>query len=147
MSIFSLNWSCDHRDNERPLKNHIGRGQKSTQHTDTATTRPTRPRGPSWWKSRIRETLNLLINAYTITMKRKELKGGIYLFLIIFNYFFCVKIFFWRGSTNNFLGHFFWAWNWSCDFRANERPRKKCTRWHRTTDWHSDSMTDFRKQL
>ena len=25
------------------------------------------------------------------------------------------------------------AWNWSCDLRANERPKKNCTRWCRHT--------------
>ena len=33
-------------------KNHMGRGQ---QQMDIATTRPTRPRGPSWWKANNRQ--------------------------------------------------------------------------------------------
>ena len=47
-------WSCDLRANERPKKNRMGRGQTHKQHTNKqtgfATTRPTRPRVPSWWK-------------------------------------------------------------------------------------------------
>ena len=36
--------------------------------------------------------------------------------------------------------------NWSCDLRANERPKKRIGNWHQTdkpqTDGHVDSMTD-----
>ena len=46
-------WSCDLRANERPQKNLHGNGtlnRHTHTHTDSVTTRPTRPRGPSWWK-------------------------------------------------------------------------------------------------
>jgi hypothetical protein len=46
-------WLCDLRANERPWKKSHGKGtsRQRRQQTDIATTRPTRPRGPSWWKS------------------------------------------------------------------------------------------------
>ena len=41
----------------RGLKKYcMGRGQTRKQQTDFATTRPTRPRGPSWWKLRWKNT-------------------------------------------------------------------------------------------
>ena len=46
-------WSCDLRANERPKKKLHGKGTNRQTHkqTDMSTLWPTRPRGPSWWKS------------------------------------------------------------------------------------------------
>ena len=61
------NWSCDHRANERPQTDHVTTGPQKKLHgkrtsrntqTDFLTTRPTRPRGPSWWK------LSLLLSCF-----------------------------------------------------------------------------------
>ena len=58
----ALKWSCDHRANKRPNKKLNGKGTNKSisprqqQHTDIATTRPTRPRGPSWWKTYLTST-------------------------------------------------------------------------------------------
>ena len=75
------NWLCDHRVNERPRKKSHGKGknrQTDTQtdrHTDSVTTRPTRPRGSSWWK--INLTTPKLKTTYTI-----HLLNGLYWILI-----------------------------------------------------------------
>ena len=46
-----------------------------------------------------------------------------------------------HGEKNNkterkqFGGEALWeAWNWLCDLRTNERPRKRCPSWHRHTN-------------
>ena len=44
-------------------KNRMGRGQHATQSWTRWLTDQLGPEGPSWWKSRIRETLNLSIDA------------------------------------------------------------------------------------
>ena len=44
---------------------------------------------------------------------------------------------FWEGGR----GGQWEAWNWSCDLRANGRPKKNCTRWHRTTDKQTEMAT------
>ena len=33
------------------------------------------------------------------------------------------------------------TWIWSCDLRANERPKKNCTRWHILTNKQTDKRT------
>ena len=45
-----MNWSCDLRANERLEKNCTQWHRQTDRQTDMATIRPTRPRGPSWWK-------------------------------------------------------------------------------------------------
>ena len=32
--------------------------------------------------------------------------------------------------------------NWSCGLKANERPRKNCTQWRKTTNTYTDRQTD-----
>ena len=62
-------WSCDLWANERPRKKLHGEGthrqtdNQTNRQTDIATLWLNRPSGPIQWKSRIRETLNLLTDA------------------------------------------------------------------------------------
>ena len=35
------------------------------------------------------------------------------------------------------------AWNWSCDLRANERPKNNFTRWRKQTDRQTSRQTDM----
>ena len=64
-----------------------------------------------------------LKNFYLRRSNKKKLWGQFILF-----------IFFFVEGVQKYGGDQWEAWNWSCDLRANERPWKNRTSWHRTRD-------------